>query len=365
MKIAFDARELSGQATGVGRVVGGLLEAWPEDDEIILYARTPIPWRFLCGRRRSRVVSGIAHMPGALWEQVVLPRLLRRDGVEALFAPAYGMPIAAPCAAVVGMHDCACEATPQEFTWRERRRRQWAARRAAARAAWLLTGSRFAAGEIERWYGVPKQRIVTARYGIGRSFRDIDPARITAVRERYDLHGRTVLFVGAPLARRDLSGLTQTIAGLRATRQDVDLCFVGPQRGTPAGDGPEAPRWLGYVPEEDLAAVYAAATVVAYPTTYEGFGFPVLEALACGTPVVASAAGSLPEVFGEHAWLVPDSRAQWTEALSTLLDDEGERRRRIESASAWAQRRDWGPAARLLRRLLQAAAARGATAEAA
>jgi glycosyltransferase involved in cell wall biosynthesis len=303
-------------------------------------------------------------MPGALWEQAVLPRLLRRDGARALFAPAYGMPIAAPCPVVVGMHDCACEATPHEFSWRERRRRQWAARRAAARAAWLLTGSRFAAAEIERWYGVPRERIVTARYGIERSFRDIDPARVAAVRERYGLHGRTVLFVGAPLARRDLSGLAQTIAGLRTTRQDVDLCFVGPQRSAPPAVGDGAPRRLGYVPEEDLAAVYAAATVVAYPTRYEGFGFPVLEALACGTPVVASAAGSLPEIFGEHAWLVSDSRAQWTEALSTLLDDEGERRRRIESARAWALRRDWGPAARLLRRLL-IAAAQHTTAEAA
>jgi len=364
MRIAFDARELSGQPTGVGRVVGGLIEAWPEDDEIILYARSPIPWRFLGGPRRSRVVRGPARMPGALWEQAVLPRLLRRDRVEALFAPAYGMPIAAPCPVVVGMHDCACEATPHEFSWRERRRRQWAARRAAARAAWLFTGSRFAAGEIARWYGVPQERIVTAPYGLARSFRDIDPARVAAVRERYRLQGRTVLFVGAPLARRDLAGLAQTIAGLCATRPDVDLCFVGPQRGFAPEDRTGAPRWLGYVPEEDLAAVYAAATVVAYPTSYEGFGFPVLEALACGTPVVASEAGSLPEIFGGHAWLVPDTRAQWTEALSTLLDDADERDRRIESARAWALRRDWGPAARLLRRLL-AAAAQSQAAEAA
>jgi len=357
MRLAIDARELTGQPTGVGRVVGGLLDAWPDDDdEIVLYARDTVPWRFLGRNRRARIVPGPRRMPGAVWEQSVLPLQLRRDGVEALFSPAYGMPVAAPCGVVVGMHDCACEATPWEFRWRERRRRQWVARRAGSRARFLFTGSRFAAAEIERWYAVPKRRVVTAPYGVDRSFRRLPCDDIERARQRYGLDGRNILFVGAPLERRNLGELTKTISELRRTRPDVGLCFVGPRRGhTESPDAVGAARWLGWVPAEDLAAVYAAATVVAYPSRYEGFGFPVLEALACGTPVVASAAGSLPEIFAGKAWLVDDSREQWVEALGTLLDDESERDRQVESAQPWALRREWGPAARLLRHLLLAA----------
>ncbi len=357
MRIGVDARELTGQPTGVGRVLGGLLAAWPEDDEIFLYAREPVPWRLLGGRRRARIVPGPKGMPGAIWEQVVLPRHLSRDSVGAFFSPAYGMPLRAPCGVVVGMHDCACEATPWEFGWRERRRRRWIARRASARARFLLTGSRFAAGEIERWYGVAGKRVVVAPYGLDDAFRNVEPADIERARELYDLTGPNVLFVGAPLGRRNLSGLAHTIADLRRTRADLGFCFVGPRPAGPiAPNAAEEPRWLGYVPDSDLAAVYAAATVVAYPSRYEGFGFPVLEALACGTPVVTSRAGSLPEIFADRAILVDDSPEQWREALAALLDDPGERDRRVTASQPWAQSRSWGPAARLLRHLLRHAA---------
>lgn len=351
MRIGIDARELTGQPTGVGRLLAGLLEAWPEDDEIMLYAQKPLPFRFQSAGHRNHIVIG-PHMPGTIWEQTVLPNRLRRDNVEALFSPAYGMPIAAPCGVVVGMHDCACAATPWEFGWRERKRRQWAARTAAQRARYLLTGSHFSAHEIQRWYGVQRERIVVAKYGIGKGFGVVDADNVARVRERYGLDdNHSVLFVGAPLVRRNLAALSRAIDEIRATRPGVKLYGVGP-KGKRASSVTNL-RWLGYVPEEDLAAVYTAATVVAYPSTYEGFGFPVLEALACGTPVVASAAGSLPEIFAGKAWLVDDQHEQWVEALETLLDDNNERERRVNKVQPWALGQTWDASAQIVRRLLQ------------
>tara|TARA_B100001146_G_scaffold121956_1_gene107104 strand:- start:809 stop:1894 length:1086 start_codon:yes stop_codon:yes gene_type:complete len=350
MRIGIDARELTGQPTGVGRVLAGLLEVWPEDDEIILYAQKPVPSQFLSVGHRRNIVAG-SHMPGAIWEQTVLPSRLRRDDVEALFSPAYGMPAAAPCGVVVGMHDCACAATPWEFGWRERKRRQWAARNAAKHAKYLLTGSHFSAHEIRRWYGVRRERIVVAKYGIGKDFGVADVDNVARVRERYALDSASVLFVGTPLVRRNLSALSRAIDEIRSILPDVGLYGVGPE--TKKVGSVNNLRWLGYVPEEDLAAVYNAATVVAYPSTYEGFGFPVLEALACGTPVVASAAGSLPEIFAGKAWLVDDRHEQWVEALGTLLKDANERQRRIDKAQPWALAQTWDATGRVVHRLLR------------
>ena len=251
MRFGIDARELTGQPTGVGRVLAGLLDAWPADDDIVLYAREPIPWRFLSGNRRSRIVAGPRWLPGALWEQCMLPRLLRRDGVTALFSPAYGMPTTAPCGVVVGMHDCAAEATPEEFGWRQRWRRRWAARSASRKAAYLLVGSRFSADEIGRWYGTPRSHIVTAAYGVAAAFAQTNEADSAAARRKYDLPEQSILFVGAPLGRRRLPQLIEIVEELARTRPGLQLCIVGPRgQGSPAhaatrGVHPHAARGAG------------------------------------------------------------------------------------------------------------------------
>ncbi|MFQ5742262.1 MAG: glycosyltransferase family 4 protein [Acidobacteriota bacterium] len=364
MRIGIDARELTLQPTGVGRLLAGVLEEWPADDELVLYARTPVPWRYLTPPRQARLLTGSSRLPGSVWEQSLFPLALRRDRVDALFCPAYSMPLALPCAAVVGLHDCASEATPWEFGWRQRLRRRWTGRIAAVRARYILVGSRFAADQVRIWYGVRRSRIAVAPYGISSRFGPVPAQRIQEIRDRYKLARRTVLFVGSPLKRRNLEGLIEVVAALGRSRQDLSLCIAGPRqlaserlrrRAAACGLGSRL-RWLGYIDDDDLPALYAAATVAAYPSSYEGFGLPVLEALACGTPVVTSTAGSLGEIFKDRAWLVPPAdRGAWSYALATLLDNPEARAESIAGAQSWACTRTWAAAARLLRQLLQSA----------
>ena len=355
MRIAVDAREMAGNRTGVGRVIQGLLEAWPDGDEICLISRTPLNDMPVRSGWRTVVDPGSARLPGAVWEQLCLPSVVRDSGADALLAPNYSMPLSAPCPTAVCMHDCAPFAVPHGFSLRERWRRRIGARIAARRAAFLFMGSRFAAHEAQRHLAVLEERLLVVPWGLTRGFGAVSDERVAAIRERYRIGGRSVLFVGSGLQRRSLGELGEWVREIAATRPDVELLVAGPRAETPNDEPPI--RHLGYVPEDDLAPLYAAATVVAYPSSYEGFGLSVLEALACGTPAIASATSALAEVYAEHARLVPHGDgAAWRAALAILLDDEIERQRAIDAGSAWARAQSWAPSAERLRARLATAA---------
>lgn len=355
MRVAFDARELEGRPTGVGRVLSGLLAAWPAGDELHLVCRTR-PLGELPRRCSLHVELGSPRLPGSVWEQTTLVRAVTRAGADVLVCPAYGMPWRSPCPTAVGMHDCAFAALPGTFRPRERLRRRLTARIAARRAAFLFMGSEFAAREANRWLGVDRRRLQVLPYGVDPRFRPASAQRVEALRARFDLGPDPILFAGSQLSRRRLPDLAEAIAGVVAARPGAELCLVGTQPAGDSGDllSPGA-RWLGYVPDVDMPALYSAAAVVVYPSRYEGFGLPVLEALACATPVLTSDTGALAEIFRDRALLLPtDDATAWAQALARLLDDAQARADWGRRGAAWARTRDWSTPAGLLRRRLAA-----------
>ncbi|MGC8836936.1 MAG: glycosyltransferase family 4 protein [Anaerolineae bacterium] len=223
----------------------------------------------------------------------------------------------------------------------------------ALKAARLIADSRFTRDELLRWTDYPPQRVAVVPCGVASAFRPLDDrTHLEAVRARYGLpNGRLLLHVGLASPRKNLPGLLRAVALVRgAGAEGVHLVQVGAtpgkaERALTTELGLEGwVHWLGTVPGEDLPALYNLADCFVFPSLYEGFGLPVLEAMACGTPVVCSNLASLPEVAGDAALLVdPREPAALARAILDMLEDETLRGRlreaglRRAAAFTWAR----------------------------
>lgn len=274
-------------------------------------------------------------------------RSLRTGPASLLHCPAFVAPWALPVPFVVTIHDTLMRryAEDQPLEWRVYER-QVLPRRARA-AARVITGTETSRRDLVRDYGVDPDRVAVTPYGVHRLFFDVRPAAASPPGST-----ATMLFPGAPIRRKNLgrglavmagapagSALSQVvleISGARAKEfpaQVAEIRALGLDRRV---------RWLGTLPAEELACAYARADVVVYPSMAEGFGFPPLEAMAVGTPVVASNMSCLPEVCGDAALLVdPSDGRALGEALSAVLTDAELRRRLVESGRRRAATFTW------------------------
>lgn len=256
------------------------------------------------------------------WLSTGLPAAARRLHPAVLHAPAYGAPIAPGVPVVLTLHDVSYARRPEWYPGQLDPVRRWFYRRSALSAAAILTDSAFSRDEILAAYPVSADRVHVVPLAAGDAF------HANSAQPR-DTH--TVLHVGDLHPRRNLTMLLDVIvalrqhepalAGLRLRLVGVDRGCIDDLRHQAAAAGhTDALHWDGPISEAALVSAYQSASVLAYPSRYEGFGLPVLEAMACGLPVVASDAASIPEVAGEAGLLVPptDARA-WADALRAVL----------------------------------------------
>jgi glycosyltransferase involved in cell wall biosynthesis len=285
----------------------------------------------------------LAHAAGHLWEQGALPLLAARAGASLVFSPASLAPLAWP-RNVPLMHDAAVLRHPELYgrayiAW-ERRVLPAIARRALK----IVTVSEHSRREIVHLLGADHDRVLVVSPGVDESFRpNADAERARAA---LGLSGRYVLTVAASGRRKNLRALEEAARRLRA--EGVDVVVAGGSRAHLSPDAEvQGARRVGYVPEEHLPGLYAGAAAFVLPSLHEGFGLPCLEAMASGTPVVASNRGALPETCGDAALLVdPDDHAAIADAVMAAVGDEQVARRLRDAGLARAAGFSWDRAAR-------------------
>jgi glycosyltransferase involved in cell wall biosynthesis len=355
LRVGIDGRAFASPAAGVRRYLEGLVPALRDfEDAPDVVALGGIPATIPDGVAHVREP---AHLPtNAGWTIVGLPRAAAAAGVDVIHAPAYTAPFWAGVPIVLTIHDVSYERRPEWYPYRRDRIRRAFYRRSARGSAHILTDSEFSAAEISAAYGIERESITVAPLGVSAAFRPAAsgsacelPANVTSpfLLHVGDLHERRNLItvVEALLeARRHfgaLPALTLVLAGVDRGVGDA-LCAVASEGGSR-----EAVVRLGRVDEDRLHLLYRCASALVYPSRYEGFGFPVLEAMASGTPVIASRAASLPEIVGDAGVLLdPDDVAGWTNAIVTVIND-GQLRGSLRAAGlARASQFSWSRTAR-------------------
>ena len=335
LRVGLDVREcVAGRRTGIARYVVNLVERWRTSDAIapVFYGNqhTALPPALA-----AVPVRRIAERSTFLWDQVALPRALAGDRVDVFLSPYYKSPFVAPCPVVITVHDLLFldeTAYPQ----RGRRRVERAAfltlaRPMARRAARIITDSEHSRRDVVRWLRVPGGKIRVIPIGLAPALARVDETDIARVRASYALPERYVLYVGNFKPHKNLPRLVRAWARvdpdvrashhlvLAGARDDAATALDALVREVGLAGRVHCP---GFVADGDLAALYSGATALALPSLYEGFGVPVIEAMACGTPVLCSNTTSLREVAADAALLVdPSDERSIADGLTRLLAD--------------------------------------------
>jgi glycosyltransferase involved in cell wall biosynthesis len=361
MRIAIDARKL--RDYGIGTYVRNLLRelARMEDShEYVVFCREA-DWdsiEDLGPRFRPLVETAGAY---SIAEQFALPIDLRREAVDLFHAPHYVLPPLTRCRSVVTIHDCIHLMFPQylptrgAFTYAK-----WSIRQAAQRATRVMTVSESSKRDILRFVDTEPDKIDVIYNAYDERFA-IEPREdaVVRVRERYQLHDEFVLYAGNVKPHKNLERLIDAFHLVRKRGLDhLKLVLIGDEISKYTGlrravhhhQLHKYVRFLGYLPEETLAVMYRLAGVFVFPSLYEGFGLPPLEAMASGTPVVTSNVSSLPEVAGDAAVLVdPYDPQAIADGIYRVLTDERLRREMVRKGIARAGQFSWEQSVRRVR----------------
>ncbi len=339
MRVGLDARDALRRESGISTLTTFLCRALAEiesDDEFWLYLDSYDGQ----GPSNPGLVSGQSFhtsvLPGSgqMWKQVRLPLALRRDKIDVFHSMTSTIPLARPCPTVVTVCDLFFEAHPElapaKTRFKMRRLFSYAARHADRVIAISETTKR----DLMRFYGTPEDRISVIYPGLNPFYRRLDPVKdgekSKAVLSEYGISRPFLLHVGGMTENRNIGGLLDALAKLKQAGSRPKLVLVGRSFWGFDLKTELAKRLLcddvveiKYAPNEDLRVLYNEADVLLLPSLYEGFGLPIIEAMACGTPVITSNLSAMPEAAGDAGLLIdPHDSVAIAKAIESVMEDK-------------------------------------------
>ena len=380
LKIAIDYTSAVNQNAGIGRFVRQLVHAViandPVDNFVLLHAN-PNPGRtpnYPTGPNVTRRVLRVnERWTNIIWHrlQAPIPADWLTGPVDLFHSPDFVMPPVRAARSILTVHDLAFLLYPECAHASLRAYLERTVPRSVQRADYVVADSENTRNDVICLLGVPPERVTVVPGGVDPAFQPVtDPARLAALRQTIGLDETTpyILFIGVIEPRKNLVGLIEAFDILKDRRPLPHKLVVAGRRGWLSDSTMERAErskyrrdivFTGFIPDGELPTLYSAAEAFAFPSHYEGFGLPVLEAMACGTPVVASRASSLPEIVGDAGMQVdPDDPERLASALELLaLNPEMRadfRARGLERASTFT----WDAAAKVMLDVYRKVAAR-------
>jgi glycosyltransferase involved in cell wall biosynthesis len=376
MKIGIDARPLAVGYGGIARALESTLREMlhlDRQNDYCLYSRREFSQCFDSPNWQKRISSRSLALPGTLWLQGEGRRMIIEDHLDVFWGTSHALPLRlpSPVRKVLTIHDLAWRLHPETTTafnlWMSR----LFIRRSISQADQIVADSESTGRDLEHLLGVPRSKIRVVHFGVADDYHPRDPAAAARfIAAKFHVSENYICAVGTIEPRKNLVTLIEAVAILQrqgGLRHQLLIAGMSGWKDSAIyasvrrlGLTPEQVNFLGYVPDEDLPVLYSGAAAFVFPSLYEGFGLPLVEAMACGVAIVASNASSIPEVVKDAAVLVsPHSAVEFADAIARVVSDPELRQSLIRKGLERARHFRWEDTAREMLRLLKPAARDG------
>jgi len=328
LRIGIDAREIEGGMTGIGRYLKGYIKYVSDTyHEYFLYYSCKPEVDLSCSNIRVRVLSS----PKLIWDHITLPLALNKDKVDLFFSPYYKKPWSLRCKSIVTIHDLnPLFGPPHSFLHKNYFKK--IIKRSLFSADSILVVSNYVKEQLLELFKIDMNKIIVNYNAIDEKFRPIEDNNfLKAILAKYGITSKYILYVGNLMPHKNVLSLVKSYSVLSDNlRDNYKLVIVGRKKWTHKQLTGLVNKlhlannvvFTGFVPESDLVYLYNGADLFIFISLREGFGFPPLEAMACGLPVIASNTTSLPEVIGDAGLLVDPCKVNnISEAITKVLTD--------------------------------------------